>query len=561
MDEQNPNSYLASLYPQNAESSPALSTDDVVSNDLYMSPQEVDAYNQYQQMSNHPAIGAQSPYTYYPDVHNNINVGNSSGSIIGSQTLFAPGGGLIPLGLMDARDKALMHASLQKQKEVEDFRKQFKAPTSKLTNINEGLTDEYFNYINSTWKSALKRAGGDPNRATAMLKNNPDFWAKEKSFQDLAKRGDAVVGKLAEIQSAMKDDKHIVSPALREAQQRVQEYMNPSSDNFKNLSSAIMKMDADLEFGKVAEDMLKGLVSSKTGRAYDRSNPDAFVVSKEEIESLSPEAIKSGLDNLQKIYAGSSLYSPSYIEDNWKGMANWKKTSRDLNISSRPKDESPTLVLSPMTNERNVVNGKVLQTKSPSVPIIDPKTNKQRVDADGKPMFKESAPNYRDARYSVYDQATFDKPIKTVIPLSAIASDLSEGKPVEENGNVSVEIGGVGNALVFRAPNEGSKQFENMMIDDDAQDVVKKNGVYEPVVPVKYTTVDEDGAKVQKSEWVPLHTVENALRGKGGANDKALQEIRARAQQRTIEHQKKVSAPKQSKGQSKIEDLRKKYNY
>jgi hypothetical protein len=69
---------------------------------------------------------------YYPEIGRDIAVGTFSGSRIGSQTIYSGAGGLLPLGLYDARKRAIAadikkkEALMDQLKEIPDIAKQFK---------------------------------------------------------------------------------------------------------------------------------------------------------------------------------------------------------------------------------------------------------------------------------------------------------------------------------------------------------------------------------------------------------------------------------------------------
>lgn len=69
---------------------------------------------------------------YYPEIGRDIAVGTFSGSRIGSQTIYSGAGGLLPLGLYDARKRAIAaeikrkEALMDQLREMPDIAKQFK---------------------------------------------------------------------------------------------------------------------------------------------------------------------------------------------------------------------------------------------------------------------------------------------------------------------------------------------------------------------------------------------------------------------------------------------------
>ena len=536
-------SYLASL-GQNVDSQGAIpfTTDDVANYAVQdLTPEQQQAFASYATQFDNPQTGMLPANAYYPDLHHNVGVGNYSGSVVGSNTLFAPGGGLVPLGMMDARDLAIQKAALQKQKQLDDFNKIYQRPVTKHAAIQENLTRAYIDGYQQFRNSAMKKAGGNALIANKILDNDPNFQQWNKGMQDTAKYHDAIVEHSAQLHADEKNPDFVLSPELKRLDSEIlsglaYQTTDPFSDKAKGLhqkflaSKAIYDLDKAVNVGidkaipDITPDDIKYINKGKNQIAIDI-----------EREYFSPERIKDMVHTtyMQKYY-GTDVSEQDVLKAYQSKVG--EKIRRKLShydLYHKPdKDEEPDLIPA-KTNEANMIFGKVLQT--------------------GSNAADESGNNYRDAKYAVYDQATFSKPVKTVIPLSAIATDLTTGKPVSESGNVTAEIGAVGNALVYKSKGAADKKFENTLVDEDAPENVKKQAVYEPVVPVKYTIQDDEGKKVEKSEWVPLKTIENALRGKGGKNQKALDEIKTKAAQRTQQHQSKT-APVKSTSETKKKD-------
>lgn len=176
-----------------------------------MSPDEVQAYKtQFQ-----PSTGALPLNSYYPDANHNIGVGSYSGSEIGSTTLFAPGGGLVPLGMMDARDAAIQKAAMQKQRELDDFYKQYQSPTTKHVAVQKDLSNAYNQGLQQWNQNALKKAGGDQALANRILERDNNFRAWNKSMQDTAKFHDAIVEHAAQLAKDEKDPNFVLSPETK----------------------------------------------------------------------------------------------------------------------------------------------------------------------------------------------------------------------------------------------------------------------------------------------------------------------------------------------------------
>lgn len=87
---------------------------------------------------------------YYPDINRNIGVGTFTGKRIGSQTVYAGGGVLLPMGLYDARIRALdktakdRQAQIDKLKEIPDVPAQFQSEYSQnFMNTVNSYVDSY----------------------------------------------------------------------------------------------------------------------------------------------------------------------------------------------------------------------------------------------------------------------------------------------------------------------------------------------------------------------------------------------------------------------------------
>jgi hypothetical protein len=98
---------------------------------------------------------------YYPEIGRDIAVGTFSGSRIGSQTIYSGAGGLLPLGLYDARKRAIAadikkkEALMDQLKEMPDIAKQYKPAFAQ--NFYEGL----MNYVDA-YKDNPEGLASDP---------------------------------------------------------------------------------------------------------------------------------------------------------------------------------------------------------------------------------------------------------------------------------------------------------------------------------------------------------------------------------------------------------------
>lgn len=319
-----------------------VTVDDIQNYNFGLSPEQEQAYNSTQEKFT-PARQPMSVHDYYPNQGDPIGVGQSSGRIIGSQTQYVPNGALVPIGMWDARDAAVQKAALMKAKDVEDWKKKNAvAPTSKLTNINDNIRKEFFNHQNQSWQQALKASGGDANKASFMLQNNPDFQAKNKSFYDQAKMGDAIVEQDAQLEDDVRSGKKVLTPAMVEARKRLHSATNPDSDEFKNFSSAYTSYNAVNEFNNAYNDVVDHMTRQKLAQAgIDESNPDYLREYKSTKENFTPEQLQAQEDALNQMYGGGrggDLYTPDFIHKQVFGKGSNVREEKSVDAKFKPKD-------------------------------------------------------------------------------------------------------------------------------------------------------------------------------------------------------------------------------
>jgi hypothetical protein len=132
---------------------------------------------------------------YYPEIGRDIAVGNFSGSYAGSRTIYSGAGGLLPLGLYDARKRAIAteikrkEALMDQLKDMPDIAKQYKPAFAQ--DFYEGLQD----YV-SAYKDNPDGLASDPG----FLK----WMANKKSVAENFTKTDAY---LKDLESKLVDPK------------------------------------------------------------------------------------------------------------------------------------------------------------------------------------------------------------------------------------------------------------------------------------------------------------------------------------------------------------------
>lgn len=496
------------------DSAPLINTSDVSNYNYGLTPEQEASYNA-QQAQYDPATGPLSVDTYYPGINHHIAVGNYSGSEIGSATLFAPGGALVPIGMMDARDAAVKRAALQRAKDIDDWkRKNSVAPTSKLTNINDNIRQEFFKHQDDSWNKALRATGGDGNKAKFLLENDPEYQAKNKSFYDQAKMGDAVVAQDAQLEDDVRSGKKVMTPAMIEARKKLHAATNPGSDEFKNFANAYNSYVAVDEFNNAYNTVVDKLSKEKLAQAgINESDPEYWTEFKKTKEYYREDQKQSVEDALNQMYKGKGddFYTPDFIHKQVHGRLAGVREEKDVNLKAKPEDKDGVEEIDPknISDEKGSLLGKVARVS---------------VDKNGKPVANT---NPREGTFSQFDGLTLRKPVDVVIPASADVTDMTTGHRSHATNVSKAKIGGIYNGYTLNG----------QLVDDD---IIKNKDKHPdlkvtPMVSVIYTTKDKKGKEVETTGHMPLKQVENALLGKNNKNAKVLDEYYKRAEQRTSE--------------------------
>lgn len=459
--------------------------------DFNMSPEMQNAYDQYQQQ-NQPATGMLPLHQYYPTLGGNVNVGNYSGSQIGSTTLFAPDAGLVGLGVLDARDKAIQDAAFRKRQDVDQFLNKFKSPSSKLVNINDQLREEYFGHLEKGWQGALKAAGGDASKAAFMLKNDMKFQQKERSFQDLAKFGDSIVSKVAQDEEEIKSGKFVPTPSYKELKTKLYTALDPSHPDFQNLGNTFRKMQLETDFSNAFNEVTKKMVADQTGYAYDQMNgPEFAKVYEGTVKSWTPEQKDAVAKTLsENIYAGSDYFTPDKIKKDVYGLMSGKQVERKEQLARRPEPEGGADF---QYNENDIA-------KEPSSVNVYTR-NKGTTGGESNVAKGEVIGDFG---------VTHKKPIKTILPTGqhVFINDADKGllKTSEVSPNSNVQLFKTELVKVYDGP---AKEHQGTPLSEEQ---IKAGRPFKYAVMTQGVITEGTGKdKTEKQFFVPANEVENVL--------------------------------------------------
>jgi hypothetical protein len=132
---------------------------------------------------------------YYPEIGRDIAVGTFTGSRIGSQTIYSGAGGLLPMGLYDARKRALAETAKQKQAALDKI--------MKTPDVVPQFNTEYKSYAYNGIQDELEKNGNDYNR---LIKNR-ESMNKINRLKTLAEEINYVDASMNEIMKRYNDAK------------------------------------------------------------------------------------------------------------------------------------------------------------------------------------------------------------------------------------------------------------------------------------------------------------------------------------------------------------------
>lgn len=510
------------------------------------SPEQQAAFQQQYQ----PTTGMLPNAAYYPNMNHNINVGNYSGSEIGSTTLFAPSGGLVPLGMLDARDAAIQSAALKKQKDIEDFQKQYQAPTTKHVAVQKNLTDAYQNGLQQWNKNALKKAGGNQALAAQMLKNDPNFQGWNKSMQDTANFHNAIVEHSAQLHNDEKDPNFVLSPETRKAQSELlsgvaYQGQDPFAPQGKAIGSKFMAANALYDLDK------------STNIAIDKAIPN--------IEQLPPEYKSRGKNEIAT-YLEKEYFKPEQIDQMARTVYNEKYAGTDIPYEAVKKSLEAKL-------------GEKIKRKT------DTYDKWYKPDAKTEPEYNDNAVVSESGEKVVSRGDTVNSHTEHYVPANAndqkkelkfsVDKNMTsaDGTPINagETGYVKGSVQGIGVKPFYKK--------ENRYLTDEEVAKLKERGIYnttkeiemKPAVIFNVSTpkeekVDEEGNTIsvpgeQKTIYFDTQKIAGIFKGKGGKDQKDYEYMRQKTEQYAEEQNKNRNKEPEKKSPVKVEELRQKYKY
>jgi hypothetical protein len=419
---------------------------------------------------------------YFPDVARDIAVGTFSGSRIGSQTIYSGVGGLLPMGLYDARKRALSDAAKEKQKQLDKYFDVIETAPQYQQSFNQAtmqFVNESLAGVNGNADALLK----DPKFRMEYAKRlgtakDIKFWAEwsDQLLKDAAKNENYVNGEAIDIAGKIKSALVDHMDEIVSGKKSLKDFVDiEKAQLYQNIIPQLDKLTAELldpnRIGKMP-------INMRTGDAEGRLSPEEFAAQRDEFvmkmknKTLTKQGFISGF---KKFFTGdyektidSLIASGKYSEDQRQAALDYFASKLQEQVELNPEfidsgqmeaarlaeqkrqadlnrqDQKNTV----WTNQNNLMNQKNPVTGLSMQDEID------RFKAQGLRGEKLQAAIMNKARQLGFTNAEYDPYLKTVV----IKANSSE-KEGSEYHAVNAQQQQVGIRVRVRKWNKSTKKF------------------------------------------------------------------------------------------------------
>lgn len=208
---------------------------------------------------------------YYPNIRKDIAVGTYQGKYLGSATIFAAPAARAPLGLYDARKRALKTAAQEKQKKIDDLLSSFDTAPQYQTKFNESFY--------TMLESELERVGYDFDALSTdpeAVRKIARYEAKAKEITEAVTYADAMFTAYKDANTYVPDEVMNVSSDIKYAQiNNLEDILSGESNMVALLNKAKAYKNLMPEVQNLAKELLDPArmkqrpINLKTGGIYD----------------------------------------------------------------------------------------------------------------------------------------------------------------------------------------------------------------------------------------------------------------------------------------------------
>ncbi len=383
------------------------------------------------QVSPVTAIGDPGQAALMPTLNQPINVGTSSGSIIGNHGVFVDPGFVGPFGALMSQQEQRQIAQ-QKQdeqtnlalkeqdlaKKARDKAFQFerpKLPSLKDPGFQQSLNETGTGIINSFVDQAKEVHGKDWQIALKSdTRVGREFQQAMDGVNVLARNADLMTDKFGDIQEGLKDGKTFfsegVKKSFRDYEQMIGSFEEGDVNALANVRQVLKDVDGHIELNTFLKDsgILTNVVAKVTG-GTGISGIEDFMKLRTSNKKSYDNNIKAMIQNVRKSLGGDYPYTDSDIKNALEGHFQNTSTSKTALVGKKAKKGRGI-----SKQDINLVQG--------NKPIkVNFKTGK---DEDGNPTFTT---------------ASFNAKISQPIPTSEKPMDAIGMQFINENGNPDVQ--------------------------------------------------------------------------------------------------------------------------
>lgn len=312
-----------------------------------LSQEDRNAWNQYVASNPRAAMAPRTPLAieklsvqdYFPDNHN-IAVGSYSRKTLGSGNIYAAGGALFPMGLVDARKRKIEEKALKKQAEWE-----------KLREFSYDTADQYQQYLDERTNEKMMEYydqlnGQDPS--VLMDLRNPlgqSFYKFRKDTENLYKEVTTLDALARKVLKDQDDGKYVPEETLAIIKEWIngrEGFIDDHTNGLKRVSELSSRLQSFENISTFANDAVARL--QKSGPEEMPLNlKEGIDPAKHATQIAQALIFKSGMSYDQYISGVSKYYDTekiaAYVEEAWK-QNNFFKGFEDMTPEQRAKIES-----------------------------------------------------------------------------------------------------------------------------------------------------------------------------------------------------------------------------
>jgi hypothetical protein len=275
---------------------------------------------------------------YYPNIGKDIAVGNWTGSVLGSQTIYSGAGGLLPMGLYDARKRAVAKAAKDKQ-----------AILDKMMELPDTAAQFQKNYQDYGFQELINKGLEKYGNYEAMAKS-PEWRREFAKFKNLGielsyadKQADKTLTDLADKKKWVPKDIAQLAYGIKEGMSNdIQDILSGKSDILKSVGKL---RSYENGIAHVDELVKEGIFDeSRLSEAPMNLNTSAIEENPEEYNAFIRSVNDGSIDNDTYVTGVKKFFPPSNSEvliDNWIQGNNADPSTRqnmvDYMIAQIPK--------------------------------------------------------------------------------------------------------------------------------------------------------------------------------------------------------------------------------